>query len=182
MQGPTTTTTLSIKEGDYIKKDEVVFKLLNTDKVWAAFNVIQGYSSVVKINQTIRIASELDEKDFFNAKVNFVETQLNQNEKTNRVRVYLNNRNLKFPIGLRLQGIIETNPIKGIWLRKQALVSIGTNKIVFVKKKNGFKTAIIKTGIEINDLVQVIEGVTTRDTLARNAQYLIDSGSFIKTE
>jgi Cu(I)/Ag(I) efflux system membrane fusion protein len=51
--------------------------------------------------------------------VNFVETQLNQNEKTNRVRVYLNNRNLK--IGLRLQGIIETNPIKGIWLRKQAL-------------------------------------------------------------
>jgi Cu(I)/Ag(I) efflux system membrane fusion protein len=34
MQGPTTTTTLSIKEGDYIKKDEVVFKLLNTDKVW----------------------------------------------------------------------------------------------------------------------------------------------------
>jgi Cu(I)/Ag(I) efflux system membrane fusion protein len=24
MQGPTTTTTLSIKEGDYIKKDEVV--------------------------------------------------------------------------------------------------------------------------------------------------------------
>jgi Cu(I)/Ag(I) efflux system membrane fusion protein len=182
MQGPTTTTTLSIKEGDYIKKDEVVFKLLNTDKVWAAFNVIQGYSSVVKINQTIRIASELDEKDFFNAKVNFVETQLNQNEKTNRVRVYLNNRNLKFPIGLRLQGIIETNPIKGIWLRKQALVSIGTNKIVFVKKKNGFKTAIIKTGIEINDLVQVIEGVTARDTLARNAQYLIDSGSFIKTE
>jgi Cu(I)/Ag(I) efflux system membrane fusion protein len=45
MQGPTTTTTLSIKEGDYIKKDEVVFKLLNTDKVWAVFNVIQGYSS-----------------------------------------------------------------------------------------------------------------------------------------
>jgi Cu(I)/Ag(I) efflux system membrane fusion protein len=37
-----------------------------------------------------------------------------------------------------------------------------------------------KTGIEINDLVQVIEGVTTRDTLART--YLIDSGSFIKTE
>jgi Cu(I)/Ag(I) efflux system membrane fusion protein len=56
------------------QKNEVVFKLLNTDKVWAVFNVIQGYSSVVKINQTIRISSELDEKDYFNAKVNFVET------------------------------------------------------------------------------------------------------------
>lgn len=178
----TTTTSLALKEGDYIKKNEVVFKLVNTDKVWGVFNVMQGYNSLVKVNQPIRISSELDEKDYFNAKVNFIETQLNQSEKTNRIRVYLNNKNLKFPVGLRLQGIIETNPIKGIWLRKQALVSIGTKKIVFVKKENGFKTAIIKTGIEINDFVQVIEGVSSRDTLARNAQYLIDSGSFIKTE
>jgi len=178
----TTTTSLSLKEGDYIKKNEVVFKLVNTDKVWGVFNVIQGYNSLVKVNQPIRISSELDEKDYFNAKVNFVETQLNQNEKTNRVRVYLDNKNLKLPVGLRLQGIIETNPIKGIWLRKQALVSIGNKKIVFVKKQNGFKTAVIRTGIEINEFVQVIEGVSSRDTLARNAQYLIDSGSFIKTE
>ena len=178
----TTTTSLTLKEGDYIKKNEVVFKLMNTDRVWGVFNVMQGYNSLVKVNQPIRISSELDEKDYFNATVNFVETQLNQNEKTNRVRVYLNNKNLKFPVGLRLQGIIETNPIKGIWLRKQALVSIGTEKIVFVKKENGFKTAVIKTGIEINDFVLVIEGVSSRDTLARNAQYLIDSGSFIKTE
>lgn len=178
----TTTTFLTLKEGDYIKKNEVVFKLVNTDRVWGVFNVMQGYNSQVKVNQPIRISSELDEKDYFKAKVNFVETQLNQNEKTNRVRVYLNNRNLKFPVGLRLQGVIETNPIKGIWLGKQALVSIGNKKIVFVKKENGFKTAVIKTGIEINDFVQVIEGVSTLDTVARNAQYLIDSGSFIKTE
>lgn len=178
----TTTTSLSLKEGDYIKKNEVVFKLVNTDKVWGVFNIIQGYNSLVKVNQPIRISSELDEKDYFNAKVNFVETQLNQNEKTNRVRVYLDNKNLKLPVGLRLQGIIETNPIKGIWLRKQALVSIGNKKIVFVKKQNGFKTAVIRTGIEINDFVQVIEGVSSGDSLARNAQYLIDSGSFIKTE
>jgi hypothetical protein len=44
--------------------------------------------------------------------------QLNQNEKTNRIRVYLNNANLKYPIGLRLQGILETNPISGIWIKK----------------------------------------------------------------
>jgi Cu(I)/Ag(I) efflux system membrane fusion protein len=30
----TTTSSLTLKEGDYIKKDEVVFKLVNTDKVW----------------------------------------------------------------------------------------------------------------------------------------------------
>jgi Cu(I)/Ag(I) efflux system membrane fusion protein len=177
-----TTASLPFKEGDYIKKNEIVFKLLNTDKVWAVFNIIQGYNSLVKVNQPIRISSELDEKEYFNAKVSFIETQLNPNEKTNRIRVYLNNSSLKFPIGLRLQGKVETNPIKGIWLKKQAVVSIGTQKIVFLQKGNGFKATRIKTGIEINDFVQLIEGVSVQDKIADNAQYLIDSGSFIKTE
>jgi Cu(I)/Ag(I) efflux system membrane fusion protein len=48
--------------------------------------------------------------------------------------VYLNNSNLKFPIGLRLQGIIETNPIQGIWVQRQ-VVSIGSKKVVLSKKK-----------------------------------------------
>jgi Cu(I)/Ag(I) efflux system membrane fusion protein len=182
MQSARTTTSLTLKEGDYIKKNEVVFKLVNTDKVWGVFNIIQGYNSLLKVNQPIKIASELAEKEYFNAKVDYIETQLNKNEKTNRIRVYLNNNNLKFPVGLRLQGVIETNPVKGIWLNKQAVVSIGTQKIVFLQKENGFKTAAIKTGIEINGFVQVTEGVSVHDTLAKNGQYLIDSGSFIKTE
>ncbi|MBG6110453.1 Cu(I)/Ag(I) efflux system membrane fusion protein [Flavobacterium sp. CG_23.5] len=177
-----TTENLTVKEGDYIKKNQVVFKLVNTDKVWAIFNVLQGYNSLIKTNQSIRISSELDENDFIDAKVNFIETQFNPTDKSNRIRVYLNNNTLKFPIGLRLQGIVETNPIQGIWLQKQALVSIGSKKIVFIKMNNGFKVREIKTGIEINDFVQIIDGISVQDTIAENGQYLIDSESFIKTE
>jgi Cu(I)/Ag(I) efflux system membrane fusion protein len=77
------------------------------------------------MNQPIRFSSEFDQNDFINAKVDFIETQLSETDKTNRIRVY--NSNLKFPIGLRLQ-IIETNPIQGIWVQRQALVSIGSKK------------------------------------------------------
>jgi Cu(I)/Ag(I) efflux system membrane fusion protein len=177
-----TTTSLTLKEGDYIKKNEVVFKLVNTDKVWGIFNVMQGQSSLIKINQAIRFSSELDESDFINAKVSFIETQLSETDKTNRVRVYLNNSNLKFPIGLRLQGFVETNPIQGIWVHRQALVSIGSKKVVFIKKENGFKAKEIKTGIELNDFIQVLEGLDVKEVIADNAQYLMDSESFIKTE
>jgi Cu(I)/Ag(I) efflux system membrane fusion protein len=189
----TTTEPLNVKEGDYIKKNEVVFKLLNTDKVWGIFNVLQGYNSLIKVNQPIRVSSELSEDEFVTAKVNFIETQFNSVDKTNRIRVYLNNNgnsndndngnnNLKLPIGLRLQGVVKTKPIKAIWIQKQALVSIGNKKIVFIKMDNGFKATAIKTGIEINDFVQIMEGISVADTIAENAQYLIDSESFIKTE
>lgn len=177
-----TTENLAIKEGDYIKKNELVFKLINTEKVWGTFNIIQGYNSLIKVNQAIKITSELEDTDFIPAKVDFIETQLNPGEKTNRIRVYLNNQKLKFPIGLRLEASVKTNPVKGIWVQKQALVSIGTQKIVFLKMENGFKTKEIKTGIEINNFVQVLKGVSVQDTIAANAQYLMDSESFIKTE
>jgi Cu(I)/Ag(I) efflux system membrane fusion protein len=178
----TTTTSLTLKEGDYIKKDEVVFKLVNTDKVWGVFNVMQGQSTLIKTNQPIRFSSEFDQNDFINAKVNFVETQLSETDKTNRIRVYLDNSNLKFPIGLRLQGVVETNPMQGIWVHRQALVSIGSKKVVFIKKENGFKAREIKTGIELNDFIQVLEGLDVTEAIADNAQYLMDSESFIKTE
>ncbi len=86
-----TTTTLNLKEGDYITKNTVVFKLVNTNKVWGIFNVIQGYSSLIKINQSIQISSELDADAIVDAKINFIETQLNPADKTNRIRVNLSN-------------------------------------------------------------------------------------------
>lgn len=176
------TEPLSIKEGDYIKKNQTIFKLLNTNKVWGIFNVSQGFNSLVKTNQSIRIATELDENDFIDAKINFIETQFNPADKTNRIRVYLDNTTSKLPIGLRLQGVVKTNPVKGIWIQKQAMVSIGNKKIVFKKMQNGFKATAIKTGITMGDFVQVIDGISVADSIAENGTYLIDSESLIKTE
>ena len=159
----------------------IFFKLVNTDKVWGVFNVIQGYNSLIKINQSIRISTELEENKFIDARINFIETQFNSSDKTNRIRVYLNNNSTKLPIGLRLQGVVNTNPVKGIWLQKQALVNIGNKKIVFQKMGNGFKVKEVKTGIEIDDFIQIIDGISVQDSVAENGQYLIDSESFIKT-
>ncbi len=175
------TDLLNIKEGDYIQKGVVVFKLSNTDKVWAVFNVLQGNGSLIKHNQTVVITTEINDSEPVYAKIDFIETQLNQSENSLRVRVYLNNSKLKLPVGLRLQGTVRANPVKALWLPKQAMVSIGTKKMVFVKLENGFKAREINTGITINNYIQILKGITKNDTVAANAQYLIDSESFIKT-
>lgn len=171
--------SFGLKEGDYIKKNQVVFKLLNTAKVWGVFNIIQGQSSLVKVNQNIRIKTELDENEI-DAKINFVENQFNPSDKTNRIRVYLNNSMYNFPIGLRLEGFISSNAVQGIWLPKTALISIGNKKIVFLKVQNGFKTKGVKTGVEIKNFVQIINGISAKDSVVQNAQYLMDSETFIK--
>lgn len=176
------TEKLDLKEGSYVKKGEVVFKLVNTDKVWGIFNIAQESISLIRVNQAIKITSELNEKNSIEAKINFIETQFNSTDKTNRIRVYLNNNTLKLPIGLRLQGFIKTRLISGVWVQKDALVSTGNKKIAFIKSQNGFKAIPVKTGFEVNGYIQIINGISVKDIIAKNAQYLIDSESFIKTE
>jgi len=142
--------------------------------------VIQGYASQIKAGQSIQIVSELDPDEVVNAKVDFVETQLNSSEKTNQIRVYLNNAQRQFPIGLRLEGKIETLSQKGIWLPKQALVSLGSHQLVFVKKGNGFQSTKVKTGIERKGWIQILSGISTEEEVAENGYYLMDSESFIR--
>ncbi|MEO9258117.1 MAG: efflux RND transporter periplasmic adaptor subunit, partial [Crocinitomicaceae bacterium] len=41
------TEALTVKEGDYVQKEQIIFKLLDTKKVWAIFNVLQGYNRLI---------------------------------------------------------------------------------------------------------------------------------------
>ena len=54
--------------------------------------------------------------------------------------------------------------------------------IVFIQFENGFKALEVQTGIETKEGIQIIKGLTSKDKVAKNAQYLIDSESFIKTK
>lgn len=172
---------LTIKEGDYVNKGKVVFELINTTSVWAVFNVLQGYGNLIKMNQPISFTTEIDNQHPVKAKINFIENQVRDNEKSNKIRVHLKN-NSNYPVGLQLEGTIKTKPVSGLWVQKQSMVSIGSDKVVFVKTVNGFMAKKIKSGSEMNDYVQVLNGLRLQDTIAKNAQYLMDSESFIKAE
>lgn len=176
-----TTETLSIKEGDYVQKGQIVFKLLDTKQVWGIFNVLQGYNKLIYLNQPISIYTETAENNAIQAKINFIETELDPTERTNRIRVYLNNKQ-DYPIGLRLDGIIKSKAIKGTWLPKTSIVTTGNKQVVFLKSGDNFKSKEIETGMEMNEFIQVLSGITSSAKVAKNAGYLIDSESFIKTK
>ena len=175
------TEALGIKEGDYVQKGQVIFRLLDTKKVWGIFNVLQGYNNLIYLNQPIKIITETAKKNVIESKINFIETELDPTERTNRIRVYLNNSQ-NYPIGLRLTGIIKSKPIRSTWLLKTAVVTTGNKQIVFIKTDNNFKSQAIETGMEMNEFIQVFNGISNADKVAKNAGYLIDSESFIKTE
>jgi len=175
-----TTEQLNLNQGSYIQKNTPIFKIQNVDKVWGVFSILQEYSTLVNKGMPIKIISELQNQAANYEKIDFIETQLNDNEKTTRIRTYINNKNLKLPVGTRLTGILKSKAVKGIFIKKHSFVTLGSKQVVFIKNEKNFYAKEIQIGLEIEGYAQVLKGLNSNDEIAENAQYLTDSESFIK--
>lgn len=174
------TEELPLKEGMYLQKGQSIFSVYNPVKAWAVLNIYAENQALVKLGNPVEIIPETSPDKVINGKVDFIEPFYRKESKTLTVRVYFNNGALKIPIGSQVKAVISGNVKDASWLPAESVLSLGMDKVVFLKSDGGFRATKIKTGITYNRKVQIIDGLAMQDSIAVNAQYLMDSESFIK--
>jgi Cu(I)/Ag(I) efflux system membrane fusion protein len=174
------TEELPLKEGMYVKKGETVFTIYNPNKAWVLLNIFGGDQSFVKTGNAVTITPETASNSSFTGKINFIEPFFRKDAKTVTARVYFDNSSLQIPIGSQVKAIITGSTNKAFWLPNESIISLGLEKIVFIKQNGGFMAHRIRTGIVSNKKIEIRDGLTIHDSIAANAQYLMDSESFIK--
>jgi Cu(I)/Ag(I) efflux system membrane fusion protein len=174
------TEELPLKEGMYLQKGQSIFTVYNPVKAWAVLNIYAENQALVKLGSPVEIIPETSPDKVINGKVDFIEPFYRKESKTLTVRVYFNNAVLKIPIGSQVKAVISGNVKDASWLPAESVLSLGMDKVVFLKSDGGFRAKKIKTGITYNGKVQIIDGLAMQDSIAVNAQYLMDSESFIK--
>jgi Cu(I)/Ag(I) efflux system membrane fusion protein len=143
-------------------------------------NIFGDNQGLVKKGNTVRIVPETIPDRDFRASIDFIEPFYRKDSKTLTARVYFNNSSLKIPIGSQVRAVIFGNSKDAYWLPKEAVLSLGIDKVVFHKVGGGFKAQKVNTGILHKEHIQIVSGLTAKDSVAVNAQYLMDSESFIK--
>ncbi len=176
----TITEELPLKEGMYVKKGETVFSVYNPSKAWILLNIFAGDQLFVKTGNEVVVEPETAPDKGFTAKINFIEPFFRKDSKTLIARVYFDNSTLHIPIGSQVKALITGKAKEAYWLQNESVLSLGLEKIVFLKQGGGFKAHKVKTGSISNNKIEIIEGLTLQDSIAANAQYLMDSESFIK--
>ena len=174
------TEELTLKEGMYLQKGQSVFSVYNPDRAWVILNIYGENQGLVKSGNGVSVIPETAPGKNFMASIDFIEPFYRKESKTLTARVYFNNSILKIPIGSQVRATIYGNSKEANWLPKEAVVSLGMDKIVFKKLANGFTALKINTGIIYKNNIQVLSGLDKTDSVALNAQYLMDSESFIK--
>lgn len=174
------TEELDLKEGMYVQKGQSVFTVFNPDRAWAVLNIYGENQSLVKTGDAVRVVPETAPGKDFRASVSFIEPFYRKENKTLTARVHFDNSKLGIPIGSQVKATIFGQAKDAYWLPRDAVLSLGLDKVVFVKSDGGFKAHKIQTGIIHGNHVQVTGGLASMDSVAVNAQYLMDSESFIK--
>src|SRR5260221_2909475 len=174
------TDELPIKEGMYVEKGQVIFQLFNVDRSWVLLNIFPEYQSLVKPGDAVRVIPETVPTNNFRAKIDFIEPFYRKENKTLTARVYFDNSKLEIPIGSQVKATIFSNSKETNWLPKDAILSLGIDKVVFIKTGGGFKTQKVETGFAYKNKIQILSGLNETDSVAANAQFLTDSESFIK--
>jgi len=164
----------------YVQKGQTLLSVYNPHKLWVVLNIYAENQDLVKIGNPVRIIPETAPGKDFRATMNFIEPFFREDSKTLTARVYFENHEMNMPVGSQVKATIFGNTLNAHWLPKEAVISLGLDKVVFKKYGTVFKALKVKTGLTYNNKVQIIDGLTEYDAVAANAQFLMDSESFIK--
>ncbi|HJS54124.1 MAG TPA: efflux RND transporter periplasmic adaptor subunit [Chitinophagaceae bacterium] len=175
-----TTQELNLKEGMYVQKGQAVFSVYDPNRLWILLNIYLQDQAFVNAGDKVRVIPEARPDKDFRATINYIEPFFRKGSKTIAARINYDNNVLKLPIGSQVRATIFSGVHKGLWLPKEAILTLGLDKVVFLKTDEGFKVHRIETGHVHRTMLQVKSGLNEKDSVAVNAQYLMDSESFVK--
>ena len=180
MGGRTTTAELSVKEGMYVEKAQAVFQIFDVDQSWVLLSLFPGQEGLVHRGDPVEIVPETVPNKAFKGRVDLVEPLYRQGVRSMTVRVYFDNSRRDIPVGSAVKATIRPASVVGNWLPRDAVLSLGTHRVVFLQQKGGFRAHGVTTGMTEGQRILILSGLGAKDSVAANAQFLVDSEDFIK--
>jgi Cu(I)/Ag(I) efflux system membrane fusion protein len=176
------TEELSLKEGMYLQRGQSVFSVFDPSRAWVLLHIPAESQGLVRTGNAVRIVPETAPDKDFRATIGFIEPFYRKDSKTMTARVYFGNHALRIPIGSQVRATIFGNTKEASWLPLGSVLSLGMDRVVFLRSGEGFRSHRIVTGMTHGQYIQVLEGLDATDSVAANAQFLVDSESFIKVK
>jgi len=166
-----------VREGSYASSGQTLFKIVNASAMRVELNLPSTSANAIKKGSEVIL--DFGGGDQQKATVDFIQPYFTQGQEFLTVRVYTDKTD-KLHIGHLVKAIITGTSIEAMWVPKEAVLDLGVDHIVFIKNKNVLKPKKVVTGARTGKEIEIRQGLSSADEIAINAQYLVDSESFIK--
>ncbi|MGV3586787.1 MAG: efflux RND transporter periplasmic adaptor subunit [Adhaeribacter sp.] len=170
----------SIREGMYVNTGQTLFSVINAEHLWAEFNVSSTEAATLQKGTPITLSFNQTAAEPIHTKVYLVQPFYEAGENFAQIRALLPGTNKAALVGQLVTGKIMHATGSALWVPQAAVLDLGNSAVVFRKIKGAFQPIRITTGQRTGELIEVQSGLEAQTEIAGNAQYLVDSESFIR--
>ncbi|GAA0560265.1 efflux RND transporter periplasmic adaptor subunit [Chitinophaga japonensis] len=175
---PAANTPVLLREGQYVSAGQSLFTIYKADKLVAEFALEPAIAAYIRKGLPVALQSLAGGGPEVSATIGLVQPVIRNGENFTLVRVYLSGQ--PFKAGALLKGQVAVPAPEGWWLPEAAVVQLGNRSVVFKKEGRVYRPVSFPAGLKANGRIQVPDSLAGWE-VARNAYYLVDSESFIRT-
>jgi Cu(I)/Ag(I) efflux system membrane fusion protein len=181
-------TKKKVSVGDYIRKGEVLFDLMDLSRVWVLFDVYEEDLASVSIGDQIRFTTTSMPGKNFSGKVSFIDPIINPVSRTVSVRTELMNSGQVLKPEMLVYGTIQkhTSGNSKLTVPKSAVLWTGKRSVVYVKiqdsKIPSFKFREIELGEALGDSYRIAKGLEAGEEVVTNGNFTIDAAAQLNNQ
>jgi Cu(I)/Ag(I) efflux system membrane fusion protein len=170
-----------VQQGQYVAMGEVLFNIADLSSVWVEVEVYENDLANIHVGQQVEIRSRSFPDQLFTGRITFIYPFLDPKTRTIKARVELANTGMKLKPEMFVNATIRM-PLKSqIVVPVTALIDTGKRQVVWVESSRGmFEPRTVQVGVQTNEKVQILSGLTAGEKVAVSGAYLIDSESQLK--
>lgn len=166
--------------GQAVQRADDAFRIANINRLWVLLDVYEKDLAKVKEGQTVDLRTEAYPGEVFKAVVTHMESVVDINTRTARVRIEFDNPKGKLRIGQLVTARIMGNPEmvaqEVLAVPRTAVQRVDGKPLVFVQNENGdFVQRVIDLGGSGGELVEVREGLKPGEIVATDGAFLLKS-------
>jgi len=160
--------------GASVGTDANLFKIINLSRVWIDADVFEKDLPRVRTGQEVKLTVTAFPGSTFSGRVILINSVVDPETRTVKVRTEVANPDgrLKPDMFANVQIVTELNRA-AISIPQSAVLNDEGKTIVFVAAGNGYQKRQVQAGIQNNDRVEIVDGLTAGDKVVVKGNYLL---------
>lgn len=174
--------------GDYVKTGQVLFQILNLQKVWAVFDGYEEDLASIRPGALIEFTSPAVPNKTFTTRINFIDPLINAETRVAAIRGEVLNSNGRLKPEQFITGMLtlNINKNKQVTLPKSAVLWTGKRSIVYVKVPDtsipSFEFREVELGESLGNQYVILDGIEIGEEVVSNGSFSIDAAAQLNNQ
>ena len=173
-----TIISIYVKPGDKVDRLKSLVSIVNLDILRATIDIYERDLRFVKIGQQVEVMSIAYPAKIFHGKVVFISPEIDDESKSIKVRVDVDNSEHLLKLGMSISGeLIYHTDRESLIVPKSAIQLVNNENVVFVpQEKDEIEIREVVLGHAVGELIEVKSG------LIKGEQVVVNGSFYLKSE